>query len=722
MTRSTLQEYAALIADEFTMTKRHVSAALKLLDEGATIPFIARYRKEATGSMTETQLRDVSDRYEALKEIDRRRVFITDAIFSQGALTPELRAKLEAAADLVTLEDLYTPFKPRRRTRAQAAREAGLEPLANIIQAQNADALLSKAKRFVKPDAGVADPEAALAGALDIIAERVAESPKGRPIVRAKFLRSGKISTAVVKGKEDDPEAATFKNYFDFSEPVRTCNSHRYLAMRRGENLGFLKCDISIDDTEMIERLTRMFVRPDASRECADLVASAVADGYKRLLRPSIENEIAASLKEKSDAQAIALFAENVRQLLLSPPLAKKRVLAIDPGFRTGCKVVCLDQQGNLLADDVIYPTPPTNDIYGATETLCFLVDRYAIDVIAIGNGTAGRETERFVTSIQLPRPVTVVMVSEQGASIYSASDTAIEEFPDKDITVRGAVSIGRRLIDPLAELVKIPPESIGVGQYQHEVNPSALKKALDFTVSQCVNSVGVNLNTASRHLLAYVSGIGPALAENIVKYRAEHGDFTSRAQLKEVARMGEKAFQQCAGFLRIPGAENILDNTGIHPESYPLVEQIAADYNTTVEQLASDKSALNQLNLEPYVTRKVGLPTLTDIILELERPGRDPREPQQEVAFDDHVRSIDDLHIGMELLGKVNNITAFGVFVDLGLKENGLIHISQLSDQFIRSASEVVSIGQPVRVKVIDVDPARGRIALTIKGVSQDF
>lgn len=698
--------------------RKHVSATLRLLDDGATVPFIARYRKEATGTMNETTIRNIQLRHNALTELDKRKEFIIDTIRSHGALTPELEARLAETLDPVVVEDIYMPFKPRRRTRAQAARELGLEPLAAILMAQSSPDPDRSARKFVDGK-NVPDTETALAGARDIVAEWVSESEKARNIVRARFNRNGKVVSKVARGKADD-EAANYRNYFDFSEPVRTCNSHRYLAMRRGEAEGVLNVSVVIDDNEMIERLARMFVRSNGQPECAEHIRAAIADGYKRLLRPSIENEIAGAIKEKSDEAAISLFADNVAQLLMASPLESKRVLAIDPGFRTGCKIVALDTRGTLLAHDVIYPCPPVNDFYGSTEKLCHMVDRYQIDAIAIGNGTAGRETERFVNSIQLPRKVMVVMVSEQGASIYSASEVAIEEFPDQDVTVRGAVSIGRRLIDPLAELVKIDPKSIGVGQYQHDVNQQSLKEALDYTVERCVNNVGVNLNTASRQLLAYVSGIGQQLASNIVAYRNEHGDFTNRRQLLDVPRMGEKTFQQCAGFLRIPRGENVLDNTGIHPESYPLVERMAADLGVEVERLTRDKHLLHSIELDSYVTKQTGLPTLTDIVLELEKPGRDPREKIEEPVYDEGVRKIDDLHLGMELTGKVNNITAFGVFVDIGLKENGLIHISQLSDDYITSAHEVVRIGQIVKVRVMDVDAPRGRIALTMKGISQ--
>lgn len=704
-----------ITAELGTHLRKHVAACLRLLDEGATIPFIARYRKEATGGMDEVTVHIVQKRHQELSELDKRKEYILDVIRERGALTAELEERINETLDPVALEDIYLPYKPKRNTRAQAARALGLEPLAKIIMAQNSTDVEKQAKKFAKEAGSIS---AALAGASDIIAEWVSESEKARNLVRSRYQRSAVINSKVVAGKED--EGKNYQNYFNFSEPLRTCNSHRYLAMRRGEEEEILKVSITIDDDEMIDRLSRMFVRSGASEECAYLVRGAVKDGYRRLMRPSIENEVAAATKEKSDDAAIQMFADNVRQLLMAAPLGRKRVLAIDPGFRTGCKLVVLDEQGNLLQHDVIYPTPPANDFVGAADALCFYVDRYRIDAIAIGNGTAGRETERFIRDVMLPRKVQLFMVNENGASVYSASEVAREEFPNEDVTVRGAVSIGRRLIDPLAELVKIDPKAIGVGQYQHAVNQTKLKDSLDYVVESCVNTVGVNVNTASRQLLSYVSGIGPSLAANIVKYRAENGDFTSRDQLLQVPRMGEKAFQQCAGFLRIPGAPNPLDNTGVHPERYELVEQIAFDAKADVARLARDRNLLHSIELDRYVTKEVGLPTLTDIILELEKPGRDPRETVEETPYDDSVRTIDDLHIGQELTGKVNNITAFGVFVDLGMKENGLIHISQLSERFISSPSEVVSIGQNVRVRVMDIDTSRGRIALTMKGVAQ--
>lgn len=705
--------HANIITRELgTHLRKHVAACLKLLDEGATVPFISRYRKEATGAMDEVTVHAVMKRHQELTELDKRKEYIRDVIKGQRALTPELDARIEETLDPVALEDLYLPYKPKRNTRAQAARALGLEPLAKMIMSQTLSDPDEAAARFGD------DTDAAIAGASDIIAEWVSESEKARGIVRSRFQRSAVITSKVVKGQEE--AGANYQIYFDFSEPLRTCTSHRYLAMRRGEEEGILKVSIGIDDDEMIDRLNRMFVRTTATPATANLVRAAVKDGYKRLMRPSIETEIAAVTKEKSDSSAIQLFADNVRQLLLAAPLGRKRVLAIDPGYRSGCKVVALDEQGVLLDHQVVYPTPPANDFVGAADTLCYMVDRYRIDAIAVGNGTAGRETERFLRDVVFPRKVQVYTVSESGASIYSASDVAREEFPDQDVTVRGAVSIGRRLLDPLAELVKIDPKSIGVGQYQHDVDQNRLKESLDYVVESCVNSVGINVNTASRQLLSYVSGIGPALAANIVRYRDENGPFASRSDLMNVSRMGEKAFTQCAGFLRIPGAANPLDNTGVHPERYALVERMAKDVNADVSRLTRDRNLLHNIELDKYVTKEVGLPTLTDIVLELEKPGRDPRETIEEPVFDEGTRTIADLHLGQELSGKVNNITAFGVFVDLGMKENGLVHISQLSDRFISSPADVVRIGQTVRVKVLDIDTMRGRIALTMKGVSQ--
>ncbi|MBD5323095.1 MAG: RNA-binding transcriptional accessory protein [Bacteroides sp.] len=697
--------------------RKHVAACLRLLDEGATVPFIARYRKEATGGMDEVTVYNIKTRHDALFELEKRKEYILQTIRDNGALTPELEARIEEIFDPTVLEDIYLPYKPKRNTRAQAARALGLEPLAKMLMAQTSSSSPeAMASKFVGKE--VKSAEEALGGASDIIAEWVSESEKARNIVRSRYQRSALISSKVIPGKEE--EGNKYQNYFNFSEPLRTCNSHRYLAIRRAEEDGILKVSVTIDDEDMMDRLNRMFVRPSASSSVASFVKGAVKDGYRRLMRPSIENEIAGVTKEKSDTSAIQMFSDNVRQLLMSPPLGRKRILAIDPGYRTGCKVVALDEQGNLLDRAVVYPTPPANDYVGAGDTLCYMVDRYRIDAIAVGTGTGGRETERFLRDVVFPRRVQVFMVNEQGASIYSASEVAREEFPNEDVTVRGAVSIGRRLLDPLAELVKIDPKSIGVGQYQHDVNQTRLKESLDHVVETCVNAVGINVNTASRQLLSYVSGIGPALAANIVKYRTENGPFATRTDLMKVSRMGEKAFQQCAGFLRIPDSANPLDNTAVHPERYALVEKMAADVNADVARLTRDKNLLHKIELDNYVTKEVGLPTLTDIIIELEKPGRDPRDTVEEPVYDDAVRKIDDLHIGQELTGKVNNITAFGVFVDLGMKENGLVHISQLSDKFISSPSDIVSIGQRVNVKVIDVDVQRGRIALTMKGIQQ--
>lgn len=712
-----VNEHALIISRELNIMRKHVSATIRLLDDGATIPFIARYRKEATGSLDEVAIRNISLRHNALTEIYKRRDFIISQLKSQKQLTPELQQRLEETVDPAVIEDIYLPFKPRRASRASAARDKCLEPLAKMLMAQNGTDPVRMAHKFVGGE--VADEEAALAGARDIIAEWVSESEKARALVRARFNRSAIITSRVVKGKEE--EGRNYENYFDFSGPLRLCNSHRYLAMRRGEEEGFLKVTISIeDDDEMAQRLQRMFVRQGVDPDVAEQVGSAVKDGYKRLMRPSIAGEIAAAYKEKSDDAAISMFADNVGQLLMQPPLVRKRVMGIDPGFRSGCKVACLDEQGNLLDHDVMYPCAPNNDVYGATDMLCYMVDRYRIEAIAVGNGTAGRETERFLRNIDFPRNVQIHMVSESGASVYSASDGAREEFPDLDVTVRGAISIGRRLIDPLAELVKIEPRSIGVGQYQHDVNQAKLKESLDYTVERCVNSVGVNLNTASRELLSYVSGIGKQLASNIVAHRAEHGDFKSRSELMDVSRMGEKTFRLCAGFLRIPGAPNRLDNTAVHPERYALLETIASEMGVSLDKLISDRTLLHSIDIDRYATKEAGVPTLTDIIAELEKPRRDPRIKEETAHFDDGVATIADLHIGQELSGKVTNVTSFGVFVDIGLKNNGLVHISQLSDRFINSPFEVVEIGRFVKVRVMDVDAVRGRVALTMKGVPQ--
>lgn len=701
----------AIIAKELNIPEKSVSATISLLDEGATIPFISRYRKEMTGSLDEVAIRNIELRYNELQELSKRKMYILEVIDKAGALTPGFREKVESTFDSSVLEDMFLPYKPKRRTRASIARDRGLEPLAKIIMAQNEKDINLKANRFVCDE--VVNSEDAISGALDIIAEWVSESETARGIVRNVYERSAIISSHIVKGKENDAE--NYLNYKEFSQPLRNCSSHRYLAMRRGEDEGVLKVSLDVDDEYLFERLSRLFVRKTASVKCAQLVESAVRDGYKRLLRPSIETEMRAKAKEKADEKAIDTFADNLRQLLLAPPLGHKRVMGIDPGYRTGCKVVCLDEQGNLMHNDVIYPCQPKNDIKGASRKVSYLVEAYKVEAIAVGNGTASRETDRFLSNIRFPHKVHVFVVNESGASIYSASKVAREEFPDKDVTVRGAVSIGRRLIDPLAELVKIDPKSIGVGQYQHDVDQSKLKNALDYTVESCVNSVGVNLNTASVQLLSYVSGIGPLLAKNIVDYRAENGDFKSRHTLKKVPRMGDKAFQQCAGFLRIPQAENVLDNTAVHPESYAIVARMAKDKNCTVEEFVADKLAQKSVCLSLYVNENVGLPTLKDIMSELEKPGRDPRSTIKTLSFDDSIKTIEDVKPGMVLMGIVNNITDFGAFVDIGIKENGLLHISEICKEYISSPSKVLSIHQHVRVKVLDVDMSRRRISLSM-------
>lgn len=705
-----------IISRELDIMRKHVSATIRLLDDGATVPFIARYRKEATGSLDEVAIRNILQRHLALTEIYKRRDFIMEQIRNAGALTPELQQRILETVDPVVLEDIYLPFKPRRATRAQAAREAGYEPLARMLMAQNVDDPQSAALKFAKSKAGV---DAAIAGASDIIAEWVSESEKARNLVRARYARNATITSKVVKGKEE--EGKTYANYFDLSEPLRSCQPHRYLAMRRGEAQGFLKISISIDDDEMTERLQRMFVRSTAPAANAEILRAAVRDGYRRLMRPSIESEIAATVKERADSVAIGMFADNVRQLLMAPPLRGKIVMAIDPGFRTGCKVVCLDRQGQLMAHEVIFPHQPDGDPYAAADLVAGMVEHFGVDAIAIGNGTAGRETERFVRDIRFNHPVQIHSVSEAGASIYSASECARAEFPDLDLTVRGAISIGRRLIDPLAELVKIDPQSIGVGQYQHDVNQTKLKDSLDYTVESCVNAVGVDLNTASVELLSYVSGIGRSLARNIVAFRSANGPFKARIDLMKVPRMGEKSFRQCAGFLRIPDADNYLDRTAVHPERYDLLRTIASDMGVELQQLVTDRARLHSIDLDRYATKEAGIPTLTDIITELEKPSRDPRrEPEKSVFAPDAPTAIDDLYIGQILRGKVTNVTAFGVFVDIGLKNNGLVHISQITDRFISSPFEVVEIGKFVTVKIIDIDTHRGRVALSMKDVPQ--
>ena len=710
-----MEQFSQMIADALKLPVHRVENTLKLLQGGATIPFISRYRKEATGGLDEVQISEISSRYEKLLELSKRKETIQSTIESLGKLTDDLRRRIDGCWDATELEDIYLPYKPKRKTRAEAARQKGLEPLAAWLMLQRGNALDAYVKNFVKGE--VKNEEDALKGARDIIAEQVNEDEQARNQIRHQFSRQAVISAKVVKGKETDEAAAKYRDYFDFSEPLKRCSSHRLLAIRRGEAEGILKVSITpSDETECTDRLERRFVR--GNNECSRQVCEAVNDAYKRLLKPAIETEFAALSKEKADDEAIRVFAGNLRQLLLAPPLGQKRVLGIDPGFRTGCKVVCLDAQGTLLHNEAIYPHPPKSEYQLAGRKLVKLVEQYRIEAIAIGNGTASRETEQFVTSQRFDREIQVFVVSEDGASIYSASKTARDEFPDYDVTVRGAVSIGRRLMDPLAELVKIDAKSIGVGQYQHDVDQTKLKEALDQTVESCVNLVGVNVNTASSHLLTYVSGLGPVLAKNIVDYRTANGPFRSRRELLKVPRMGAKAFEQCAGFLRIPHAENPLDNSAVHPESYPIVERMAADMHCSVSDLIANRELRSRISPEKYVTDTVGLPTLTDILQELEKPGRDPRQKIQVFEFDKNVRTIDDVQEGMELPGIVTNITNFGCFVDLGIKEKGLIHVSQLADRFVSDPTTVVSIHQHVRVRVIGVDRERKRIALTMKGM----
>ena len=705
--------FCKLLAQSLGIAQPQIERTIALLDDGASIPFISRYRKEATGSLDEVQIGNIKEEYDRLRELAKRKESILSTIDEQGKLTDELRQRIEACWNTTELEDIYLPYKPRRRTRAEVAREHGLEPLAKIIMSQRNDRIETTAARFVCPE--VPDAESAVKGACDIIAEWVAENEQARNTVRRGFEQSGIVCAKVVKGKEE--EGDKYRDYFAWSEPLRRCSSHKILAIRRGENEGILRVSIAPDDEQALPRLQRLFVK--GKGEASNLVAQAVADSYKRLLRPSIESEFAASSKAKADDEAIAIFAENVKQLLLAPPLGQKRVLAIDPGFRTGCKVVCLDAQGNLLHNETIYPHPPRQDHAGAARKLTQLVESYKIEAIAIGNGTAGRETEQFVTHLRYDRKIQVFVVSESGASIYSASKAAREEFPHHDVTVRGAVSIGRRLIDPLAELVKIDPKSIGVGQYQHDVDQPKLKRSLDRVVEYCVNSVGVNVNTASKHLLTYISGLGPQLAQNIVEYRQAHGDFVRRSDLLRVPRMGAKAFEQSAGFLRIPHADNPLDNSAVHPERYAIVEQMAADLGCSIEELITDKSLKNKLDLTRYISGDVGMPTLNDIMAELDKPGRDPRRYIEMMEFDAKVKTLDDLQEGMVLNGIVTNITQFGCFVDIGIKENGLVHISQMADRYVSNPAEIVAMHQPVRVRVIGIDRTRKRIQLSLKDVS---
>lgn len=718
--RRIMNKYTLHIAHILGLNEKKVDATIALLEEGCTIPFISRYRKEKTGNLDEVAITSINELVISMRELDKRKETIIKTISEQNKLTPELEQKILSCCISTELEDIYLPYKPKRRTRAQIAREQGLEPLASLLLLQREQKPKEAAKRFLKGD--ITTIEQAMNGAKDIIAETISENQDARNVVREVFKREAIISSKVIKKMEATEEAQKFSDYFDFSEPLRRCNSHRLLAMRRGEAAGILRVGISIDGEQCNYKVGRIYLQ--GKNPCSGYLSEAIEDALKRLIIPSIENEFAASSKAQADDEAIKVFAENLRQLLLSAPLGQKRVLALDPGFANGCKMACLDAQGNLLYHEIIFPHPPHKKYIEAVNAVQQMISKYAIQAIAIGNGTASRESKDFITDTlkqcKLENTVQVFIVSEDGASIYSASTTAREEFPHEDVTTRGAVSIGRRLIDPLAELVKIDPKSIGVGQYQHDVDQSKLKKSLDQTVESCVNLIGVNLNTASKHLLTYVSGLGTSLAQNIVNYRAENGAFTSRAQLKKVPRLGNVAYQQCAGFLKVTNAKNPLDNSTVHPESYYIVEQMAKDKGCKVADLIGNKELLKTIALQQYITSEVGLPTLTDIIKELEKPGVDPREQLEEFEFDAYVHTIDDLVVGMELPGIVTNITNFGAFVDLGVHQDGLIHISQLADKFVSDPNSVVHLQQHVRVKIIEVDLCRKRIGLSMKHIKQ--
>ena len=702
-------KFISLIASALHLTEKQIRNAIQLFIEGATIPFISRYRKEMTDGMDEVQLGDTKEQYDKLCELAKRKLAVLKSIEEQDKLTDELKSRIDNCWNITELEDIYLPYKPKRRTRAEIAREKGLEPLAKMLMKQQSDDIERMALGFVKGD--VVDTADALKGARDIIAEWVNESEAARNAVRTIFAREAVISSKLIKGKEE--EAQKYRDYFDMSEKLARCSSHRLLAMRRGETEGFLRVNITPEDENCLDRLDRIFVK--GNTDSSNQVSEAVNDAYKRLLKPSIETEFASDSKAKADTEAIRVFAENLRQLLLAPPLGQKRVLGIDPGFRTGCKIVCLDAQGNLLHNETIYPHAPQHETSQAMRKVQKMVEAYKIQAIAIGNGTASRETEQFIQNTSFDREVQVFVVSENGASIYSASKIARDEFPEYDVTVRGSISIGRRLMDPLAELVKIDPKSIGVGQYQHDVDQAQLKKSLDQTVENAVNKVGVNLNTASKHLLTYISGLGPQLAQNIVDFRSENGAFKNRKQLMKVPKMGAKTFEQCAGFLRIPDSENPLDNSAVHPESYGIVEAMAKDLKSTVTELIQNKELKKSIDLQKYISPKVGLPTLNDILQELEKPGRDPRSGIQVFEFDPNVKTIGDLRTGMELPGIVTNITNFGAFVDVGIKENGLIHVSNMADRYISNPAEVVSVHQHVKVRVIEVDTVRKRVQLKL-------
>ncbi|MEI7897498.1 MAG: Tex family protein [bacterium] len=707
------EKYTQIIAGELNLAPGFVQNTINLLESGATIPFIARYRKEMTGSMDEVVIAQIRDRLAQLKELDSRRTAILKSLREQEKLTPELETAVIHAATMAELEDIYLPYKPKRKTRASIAREKGLEPLANLLFSQRFNDIEIRAEKFIDPDKGVNSVEEALQGASDIIAEKVNEDAYARKRIRALFQKSSEVSAKVVKGKDQD--GINFQMYFDYHEPLHKAPSHRLLAMFRGENEGFLRISVEVDAETAHEILERMFVK--GGNSSAVMVKTAIADSCKRLLFPSIETEMRQWAKEKADAEAIRVFAENMRQLLLAPPLGQKNVLAIDPGFRTGCKVVCLDRQGKLVHNETIYPHPPQNEVKESIHKIKSLVNAYKIEAIAIGNGTAGRETERLVKSIPFDRDVIALAVNESGASVYSASAVARKEFPDYDVTVRGSVSIGRRLMDPLAELVKIEPKSIGVGQYQHDVDQAALMKSLEDTVVSCVNKVGVEVNTASEELLAYVSGLGPALAKNIIAHRNENGPFKSRTEFRKVARFGDKAFEQAAGFLRIRDAKNPLDRSSVHPESYAVVDRMAKKLDCTVDDLMVKPELRSQIKLEEFASATVGMPTLKDIMQELAKPGRDPRQQFEMFEFDKHIHSISDLRIGMKLPGIITNITNFGVFVDLGVHQDGLVHISQLADRFVKDPNDVVKLNQKVMVEVLDIDMDRKRIQLTMKG-----
>ena len=700
----------ALISTALGIRESQIAKTVELLESGATIPFISRYRKEVTGGLDEVQVASIKEQNDKYNELLKRKETILSSIEEQGKLTDELKKRIENCWISSELEDIYLPYKPKRRTRAEMAREKGLEPLAQIIFLQQNVDVQAKANPFVNDD--VKNTEEAIAGASDIIAEWVTENEDARNGIRNVFQRGAHIVSKVIKGKEE--EGDKYRDYFDVNEPLSRCSSHRLLAMRRGEAEGFLRVGIAPEEDAALEKLDRIFLKGD--NECTGIVADAISDAYKRLLKPSIETEFANLSKEKADEEAIRVFVENLRQLLLAAPLGQKRVLGIDPGFRTGCKLVCLDAEGNLLHNETIYPHPPQTEYQKAGNKIVQIVSTYGIEAIAIGNGTASRETERFITNLRYEKEVLVFVVSENGASIYSASKIARDEFPQYDVTVRGAISIGRRLMDPLAELVKIDPKSIGVGQYQHDVDQSKLKASLDQTVESCVNLVGVNVNTASKHLLTYVSGLGATLAQNIVDYRAENGAFKSRKELLKVPRMGAKTYEQCAGFLRITDAKNPLDNSAVHPESYHVVESMAKDLACTVQELIDKKDLKKGLELKKYVTDVIGLPTLTDIIEELDKPGRDPREQIKQFQFDSTIKTIADVKEGMKLPGIVTNVTNFGCFVDIGVKENGLVHISELANRFVSDPTEIVSLHQHVEVTVKEVDQQRKRIALSMK------